>query len=305
MAFQDFAQSRDVGGRAQEWADVMMFGPGPSRDITNVTVPYCLRFGIRGVGMVLRGGQDFIVLLLPLRPDEPERRLDETPLLDPGTDAAAEAAVKQTLGDRFGDVKLLPIPELTRKAKAGTAVYGALQGTAGPEAKWASNHTGFLTAGHVAVGTKQVDDVAGNPLGTTICTFDPGTVSSGTRPNVDVALIEVAAGAVTTRFPQGTPLKGSAGIDLYLGTGTAASTVLGMIAWYLWPAVGGTYVDLYMTNAACTVPGDSGAVVTASGSTDAVGMVVGGTTTFTSYIQDIGRQITTLKTVAGLQTLSL
>jgi hypothetical protein len=232
--------------------------------------------------------------------------LDETPLLDPGTDPTAEAAVKQTLGNPFGDVKLLRIPELTRKAAAGTAVYGALQGTAGPEAKWASGkHTGFLTAGHVAVGTRQVDDGAGNPLGTTICAFDPGTVSSGTRPNVDVALIEVAAGAVTTRFPQGTPLKGSAGVDLYLGTGARPSTVLGMIAWYLWPSVGGTYVDLYMTNAACTVPGDSGAVVTASGLKEAVGMVVGGTTTFTSYIQDIARQITTLQSVAGLQTLSL
>lgn len=188
---------------------------------------------------------------------------------------------------------------------AGTTIYGALQGTAGPEAKWASGHRGFLTAGHVAIGTTHVDDAAGVRLGTTICAFDPGTVSGGTRPNVDVALIEVASTSRTTPFPQGSPLSGSAGVDLHLGKGLTASTVLGMIAWYLWPGVGGTYADLYMTNAACTVPGDSGAVATRSRTSKAIGMVVGGTKTFTSYIQDISRQITTLQTVAGLGTLSL
>lgn len=78
-----------------------------------------------------------------------------------------------------------------------------------------------------------------------------------------------------------------------------------MIGWYVWPGVLGTYVDLYMTNAACTVPGNSGAVVTNENSMDAVGTVVGGTKTFASFVQDIDRQIGALRTVTGLGSLSL
>ena len=188
---------------------------------------------------------------------------------------------------------------------AGTTIHGKLQGTAGPEARWPSGHRGFLTAGHVAVGTTHIDDAAGVPLGNTICVFDPGTVSGGTRPNVDVALVEVVSGAATTPFTMGTPLAGGAGVDLHLGKGLTPSSVLAMAAWYLWPGLGATYVDLYLTNAACTVPGDSGAAVTQAGGNAVVGLVVGGTKTFTSYVQDISRQVAMLQTVAGLSTVSL
>jgi hypothetical protein len=148
-------------------------------------------------------------------------------------------------------------------------------------------------------------DAHGTILGKTIHAFDPGTPSGGTTPNVDVALIEPPSGAATTSFARGSSITGSSPIDLHLTAGLKVSTVLAMISWYVWPRAGGTYVDLYMTNTACTVPGDSGAVVTNSGSNYAIGIVVGGTRTFASFIQDIHSQIAALKTVTGLGSLSL
>lgn len=71
-----------------------MFGPPGTPD---VTVPYSLRFGIHGVGMVRRSERDFIVLLTPLMPKAPEQRLDETDLLDPSSDQRAKDAVSLTL----------------------------------------------------------------------------------------------------------------------------------------------------------------------------------------------------------------
>jgi hypothetical protein len=182
-----------------------------------------------------------------------------------------------------------------------------MQGTAGPEVRWGAGYRGFLTAGHVVTGHANVTDGGTPPtvLGTTVHVLDPAITSSGSAPDVDVALMRVGASAVTTTFSMGSPLaSGTTSIDLHLGSGLKSSSVLGMIAWYIWPGIG-RYVDLYMTNAACTAPGDSGAIVTTAGSNDAIGIVVGGTTTFSSFIQDIQTQITALRTVAGLGTLSL
>jgi hypothetical protein len=278
----------------------MLFGP----DIPiGSGQPWSTRHGIYGVGILRRSGSDFVVLLQPLAASASEPTLETAPLLDPDSDSAVLAALKETDIDTSSPwLKILRIPRLITQANAGTAVVGASTGTAGPEVTWAG-YRGFLTAGHVAIGTARIDDTAGNYSGSTVHALFPGAPGAS-PPNVDVALIRVRSGATTTKFGMGAPLTGSSSIHLHLNGGLTNSTVLGMIAWHSWPGYG-NYIDLYMTNAACSAPGDSGAVVTLAGSNDAIGMVVGGTKTFTSYIQDIGRQLTTLKTFAGLGNLSL
>lgn len=279
----------------------MFFGPTDQARAK----PFGPDFGVSGVGLVHRNGEDYIALFTLLKPDTTEQPLHQVELIDPKSDQLIYAATQLAMpGEPLDRVRVVHVPDIIRKATAGTAVHGALRGTAGPRVTWANGRTGFLTAGHVAVGTAIVTDGHGAALGTTIYALDPATPAAGSRPNVDVAVIEVPASAATTAFTPGAPLAGSAAINLHLGKGLTASTVLGMISWFVWPSIGGTYVDLYMTNATCTVAGDSGATAT-TGARDAVGMVVGGAATFTSYIQDIHRQISTLTMAAGLGALSL
>jgi hypothetical protein len=151
-----------------------------------------------------------------------------------------------------------------------------------------------LTAGHVAHGSKTITDASGRTtVGTTQAVLYPGATTSGTPPNVDVALISTTA--VVTKFLLGGSVSGSAAIDLYLKPATKSDSIVGMISWYVFPGVG-NYIDVYMTSSRCTNPGDSGAGVTAAKSNDVLGIVVGGTTgTFTSFVQDINSQLKALK----------
>lgn len=301
MAFKDFARSPEFGAQAQRWAEAMFFGPTNQARVE----PFGPDYGVSGVGLIHRNDEDYIALFTPLKPGMAELPLEKVELIDPKSDEAIYVATELAMpGEALDYVRVVHVPDIIRNTTAGTAVHGALRGTAGPQATWANGRRGFLTAGHVAVGTGTVTDSYGTTIGTTIYALDPATPAAGSRPNIDVALIEVPTNAATTAFTLGTPLAGSTAVNLHLGTGLAASTILGMISWFVWPSIGGTYVDLYMTNAACTVAGDSGATAT-SGSRDVVGLVVGGTATFTSYVQDIHRQLATLTTAAGLGSLSL
>ncbi|HZZ25995.1 MAG TPA: hypothetical protein VFE60_27120 [Roseiarcus sp.] len=298
MAFRDFAESIDFGERAQRWADALYFGPQDQPD----SYPFGIAHGIRGVGLVRRNSVDFIAILTLGKP--PEQRLDLTELLNPPQYPDIFNAIRSVLPDEtFDRVCILPIPQIIRSASAGTFVRGALQGTAGPGVTWAGGRAGFLTAGHVAVGQVSLTDASGNSYGNVVHAFDPAQ-GAGSAPNVDVAVIEVPKGAPTTSFASGAPIKGNSAVDLHLNSGPKSSTVLAMIGWYDWP-LAGRYVDLYMTNAACTVPGDSGSVVTSAGTSDAIGIVVGGTATFTSFIQVIDTQIKALNAVTGLNSLKL
>jgi hypothetical protein len=246
------------------------------------------------------------VVLEALKSGSPESRLGEAELLAPQSIPQIFAGIQRALpGESLADIQILRIPDIALSAAAGTVINGSVKGTAGPRVTWAAgSHTGFLTAGHVAHGTTNIYDASNtNVLGTTKDVLYPGAATSGSKPNVDVALISSKAAGTT--FLRGNPITGSASIDVYLNTGAIADTVVGMISWYVFPGVG-NYIDLYMTNGRCTNPGDSGAVVTAAGSNHAIGMVIGGTTgTFTSFVQDIHRQIDALKNLAGLGALSL
>lgn len=303
MAFRDFAPSSEFGDFAQLVADRMLFGPvGLGTGIPGQ--PWSIVYGVFGVGILRRGGSNSVVLLQPLAASAEQTTLLRAPLIDPNSDPSVQRALKVAdISVGSHDLKILRIPRLIRQAIAGTVVIGTTSGTVGPAATWAG-YQGFLTAGHVAIGTTRVDDVNGNQLGSTVHALFPGTPSGASPPNVDVALIRVGNGVATTKFNQAPPLTQQSPVDLHLSGGLKNSTVLASIGWYFWPGYG-NYVDLYMTNAACSAPGDSGAVVTVTGSQDAIGMVVGGTTTFTSYIQDISRQLAALRTLAGLGSLSL
>ena len=302
MAFRNFVESADFGERAQRWADALYFGPpGWERPI-----PFGVAFGISGVGLIKLYGKDYIALLAPLEKGAEEYPLIEAPVSAPQSDPNIYEAIQIALPNELPDqVCVLRIPRMARSAAAGVVIYGAMQGRAGPRVTWASTRVGFITAGHVAAGAGYVTDATGRVVfGRTVHAFDPATPSGGSAPNVDVALIEPPSGSAVSHFAKGSVVPGLSAIDLHLATPPRASTILGMISWYVWPGLG-TYVDLFMTNAACTVPGDSGAAVTNAGTSDLIGIVVGGTRTFSSFIQDIDRQIAALRTVTGLGALSL
>jgi hypothetical protein len=300
MALREFAESSDLGERAERLADTLYFGaPG-----WQGSWPYGIAHGINGVGIVRQGTSDFIAILTLLDPKHSEVPLEQTALLTLDGNITIRDAILAVLPrENLAQVVILPVPQIHRNTTAGTRVYGALQGTAGPGVTWAGGRTGFLTAGHVAGGNATLTDVSGrHSYGKTVHVFDPA--AGGSASNVDVALIEVPVGAATTSFTKAAPIKGGSAVHLHLTKGRTASTVLGMIGWFSWPGAG-LYIDLYMTNAACTVGGDSGSVVTNAGTTDAIGMVVGATGTFTSFIQVIETQLNALKAVTGLSAIQL
>lgn len=153
MAFRDFAAVPGFGQRAQHWADALYFGvPGQQGPW-----PIGTAFGIHGVGLIKRGQRDYIALLAPMKLGVQEVRLDELELTDLASDEETLAAIRTVLPDETADqVRILRIPPMIPNATAGTAVYGTMRGTAGPRVTWSNGHIGFLTAGHVAVGTLQV-----------------------------------------------------------------------------------------------------------------------------------------------------
>ena len=251
MALREFAESSDLGERAQRLADTLYFG-GPG---WQGSWPYGIAHGINGVGIVRKGTSDFIAILTAKDPKQTELPLEQTALLTlEGNIAISDAILAVFPRESLAQVVILPIPQIQRNTTAGTQVYGALQGTAGPGATWAGGRKGFLTAGHVAGINATLTDASGrHSYGKTVHVFDPAVGASAS--NVDVALIEVAVGVATTSFTKAAPIKGGSAVDLHLTKGITASTVLGVIGWFSWPGAG-LYIDLYMTNAACTVGGE-------------------------------------------------
>jgi hypothetical protein len=300
VAFKDFAISPDFGERAQRWSDALLFGPRSQAS----EEPFGLRYGINGVALIYRDDHQYIAVLEAAK-GEAESPLREAALLDPRLITHIFDGIKQALPEEpLSDVRILRIPNIALSAGAGTVINGSMPGTAGAAVTWGGGTAGFLTAGHVAHGTKHIKDASGSSvLGTTQAVLFPGAATTGSPPNVDVALISTTAAGTT--FSPGSPISGSADIDLYLTGATKRDTVVGMISWYVFPGVG-NYIDVYMTGSRCTKRGDSGAAVTMAASNDAIGTVVGGTIgTFTSFVQDINRQLNALKGLAGLSTLSL
>jgi|SRR5208282_916891 len=302
MPLREFAQSPTFGLRAELWADRLYFGlPGQPQSF-----PVSTSVGINGVAIFRKpADDDYIALLAPAPKTFHETRLDESPLFAPQEFPGLPELVGQVLpGESFDRVGVMYVPDLSINLNAGAVVVGAMAGTAGPGVVWANGCNGFLTAGHVAINVLKVTDQHGTLAGNTVHVFDPAHPSAWATPNVDVALIQVTRGAKITRFSAANvPAYSIFGVDFHLSS-MSSSNILAKIGWYVWPS-SGTYIDLYMTGGACTQPGDSGGAVTLSGTSELIGMVVGGTKTFASFVQDIATQLAALRTVTGLNSIAL
>jgi hypothetical protein len=84
-------------------------------------------------------------------------------------------------------------------------------------------------------------------------------------------------------------------IRVMCNAGPATAAVKGMFAWLSFPGTNLVFANTYMTDAAITQQGDSGALTVDDATGDIVGHVVGATTSVASYIQEIDYQLRALR----------
>ncbi len=288
MTLEAFAQNKELAKKAQSWADKLRFGPLGKLETRTL---FGARFGVSGVGMLQRDSREFLVFFMST-PRSKVVPLDKAPLLRLKEDGNLIEAMKiawpnEEIPDEDG--RIIRMPRVFQQAAAGSRVAGISLGTVGPAAK-STGSNGFLTAGHVVGSGGNVKDASGKVIGTIRQSFDPKALTSAS--NVDVAYVEMKTPAATTVCTLGSRLtSSSSSIQVILNSGTTSASVVSKAAWYL--ISGACYNDVYLTGKACTSPGDSGAL--AAVSRGAVGLVVGGASGVSTFIQDIHTQLAAFK----------
>lgn len=180
-----------------------------------------------------------------------------------------------------------PQPQL----HSGDRITAAQFGTAGPYVKWDIGE-GFLTAGHVAPDKSSVMSRGKNwPRNTQIGTtrYCGYRVATGSSPMADVSVVELVSGVSFTQtfsgFVHGSP---SQAIHVHSPPqGGANATIMGYLTFLHMPATNATYGNCYMTTQHVTAAGHSGSAVSDASGNSVLGIVVGGSPAFTTYIQDI------------------
>ena len=176
-------------------------------------------------------------------------------------------------------VRPTPLPQ----AQVGDQISLPTPGRVGCRASW-NGGSGFLTAGHVALAKGgQIYYGSNVLLGTVEEVSNPNGQGSTMMP--DVGVVRAAPGVQISTTLGGTCSAGpNAAVDVHVGTVTSAD-IMGLCSFVYVPSVNGTYGDTYFTTQSVTVGGDSGAAVAIGN--DIVGLVVAGTSNYTTYIQDI------------------
>jgi len=179
-------------------------------------------------------------------------------------------------------VILPPVPQVA----AGDQISSPNIGTVGCQVKWTGGN-GFLTAGHVAPTAGQNVSGGGTVFGTVRFSKDPS--GGGTARCVDVAVVELASGITFSPSLSG-PTSAGPSTSVSVNTVSGGSgTIIALASFFYMASMGGTYGDAYLTSAAFTTGGDSGAAAVDS-SNNVIGMVVGASPGVTTIIQDIGYQ---------------
>lgn len=184
----------------------------------------------------------------------------------------------------LGDIRAWVLPPPLLQISPGARILASRAGTIGCEVSWASG-TGFLTAGHVA-GVKGHDVLAAKrKIGTVEYVNDPR--NCGTAPQADIGIVSYASGVALSPPPalSGATVAGAnSAVTVHTLKGASAQ-IMGYCSFIYLPSIHGTLGDTYFTTASVTAGGDSGCAV--SSGNGIVGLVVAGTTNFTTYIQDI------------------
>jgi hypothetical protein len=193
------------------------------------------------------------------------------------------------------EIRTLVMPPPEPQLAPGDPITNPTPGRVGCGASWTGGN-GFLTAGHVAQKAKTSIMNGTTGLGTVLFANDP---TGNMSPGADVGVIELASGTTFTPSLSGTTAAAPNDSVQVLKGGSASADIMSFATFVYLPSISGTYGDTYSTTQSVTSGGDSGSAVGLSGAN--VGIVVAGTTNYTTYIQDIRYLIAAAKpSVPGL-----
>lgn len=204
-------------------------------------------------------------------------------------------------------IRVLPPPEI--QAQVGDRIASASFGTAGAGVTW-QNGSGFLTAGHVAPQGGNVTLRGKNwggrtKIGTTrYCGYRVGTPNS---PMADVSVVETTSGQQYQSSFSGTAkAQANQSVAIHGPISGTTATIMGYCTFVHWPNTNATYGNCYFTTNHATRRGHSGSAVSTVNNGDVVGMVVGGTPNFTTYIQEMDYVLSSVpQTGTGMIGLSI
>jgi hypothetical protein len=214
----------------------------------------------------------------------------------------ARAIVAAALGlpsppDWIDEIRAMVMPPPLPQLGSGDTITSPAPGKIGCGASWTGGN-GYLTAGHVALANNNPVMDGKTALGTVLFVSNP---AGNMSPGADVGVVELPSGTNFSSTLTGTSAAlPNDTVQVYSGGGPGGSGVIMSFATFLYlPTVAGTYGDTYSTTNACSNPGDSGSAVGLNGAN--IGIIVAGTTNYTSYIQDIRYLIAAARpSVSGL-----
>lgn len=183
-------------------------------------------------------------------------------------------------------VVAVPTPGL--QMQSGEVIVAADHGTLGVIAFKASGEPCLVTAGHVAGQTRQQVMYTGRLVGDVGFCANPKTTTSD--PTVDVGLVELNAtgNQLLGNFLH---VKGTVELDerdrlsLITSRGTDTAGILGRFPRMHMPGVNSLILDVYVTDRAISVAGDSGSAATTEDGEHLVGHLIGGDAVAHSYIE--------------------
>lgn len=192
------------------------------------------------------------------------------------------------------DTVVLALPPTRPQYGPGRHVRASgANGTLGARVVTADGREAILTAGHV-VTAGDVARNAADQLADCIFSIDPAQVPAA-QVAADVAVL---VPHLPTAWSPGVPISGActarAGDRVDLSgsvSGQQTSRVVGAMPEYWLSATSGLWASVLITAEGFSTEGDSGGPVTAQGTTELVGHLVGGSGAVTSFVQTLDVQL--------------
>jgi hypothetical protein len=310
MWLWEFGAPLETAARALLLSEGLYQGPTLGETGEWSSVPFAFNYGITGVGLYARKPNEIVPSVYTVgSPDVKEMTWTAFPNEGPFYEA-----VTQVFGPDPGwilkDVIVVQTGRLELQTDPGDPIQTSVTGQLGAPVQWGTSR-GFLTAGHVGkrVGTI-VQDSALNTVGTVVFAIDP--TGNGATPEIDVAVVEVAAGQAwgnSLGITGAAVARASAAIDIYRRShpNPVPSMIQGGKAWCVVSPPGAPLTTLnavYLSSAGVTASGDSGGPVMLQGTATMIGHVAAGGPA-TSCIQDVRHQIRKIKSNPAFRTIRI
>lgn len=191
------------------------------------------------------------------------------------------------------DTVVLALPHAELHYGPGRGVRGIGSGTLGARVQTDTGVEGILTAGHVAPAGAVVHNTSGASADV-VFSIDPAQLPAAqVAPDVAVLVPHLP-----NAWHPGTPVTGmrvsAPGERVTLvghESGEKTTTIVGAMPEYWVSAASGMWASVYLTAESFSQRGDSGGPVTAEKTSNLVGHVIGGSGSFTSFVQSIDVQL--------------